>query len=102
MAKKFPLCPSPEIAHLTAALYSISQDCFHIEPLQDYVKLNLSDAFIKSSKGDYRLVGIFNSDTDADAYIDECRNNMKLLKEKQDKNISNLIDDALNSEDENT
>jgi hypothetical protein len=46
--------------------WSRSQRCFHIEPLTDSLKSNLSAA-IHEYGGDYIIIGIFKNDVDASA-----------------------------------
>ncbi len=53
---------------IKAVLYSESQGCFHLESLQEYILSNLRDIeFGKSS--DYKLIGVFKTYEEADAYI---------------------------------
>lgn len=80
---KNAIVPKPEIGRLTAALYSVSQDCFHIETSLEYAKTNITNSFLLSNKGDYRLIGVFNSDIEADTYIEVFRKNINRLKQKK-------------------
>ena len=67
---KKPICPNLETAHLSVALYSVSQNCFHIEELYQYIELNVRNSLHKVNKNDYRLIGIFNNDIEAGEYIE--------------------------------
>lgn len=62
--------PTNEILNLTAVLYSVSQDCYHIEKIQDYLKQNITVAMNGIKKSDYSLIGIFKSDVEGDRYIE--------------------------------
>lgn len=70
---KKSICPDLKTAHLSVALYSISQNCFHIEELHQYIELNIRNALHKVNKNDYRLIGVFNNDIEADEYIEAFR-----------------------------
>lgn len=67
--KKY-ICPNLETAHLSVVLYSLSQNCFHIEELHQYIEFNIRNALHKVNKNDYRLIGVFNSDIEAGEYIE--------------------------------
>lgn len=71
MTKSIPFIKK-ELANLTAVLFSVSQQAFHIEPLRDYVEENIKCSMIKG-KDDYRLIAICDTDTEADIYIKEFR-----------------------------
>jgi hypothetical protein len=77
---KTPLLPI-NTQELSAVLFSASQQAFHIEPLKDYVKENVMICAI-GDKGDYRLIGIFEDDLQADAYIEEFRKVLQNIKDK--------------------
>lgn len=82
---KKAICPDLKTAHLSAALYSVSQNCFHIEELHEYIGLNIKNALHYFNKSDYRLIGVFNSDVEAADYIDVFRKtiNKEYFKDKQ-------------------
>lgn len=80
--------PSKEIAELIVALYSVSQDCFHVEQLKDYVFTNTRNSLMKHNKSDYRLIGIFEKELDAHDYIDIFR---KTLEKADSLSIDRLI-----------
>ena len=71
---------------IKAVLYSVSQDCFHLETLEDYIKKNSEDCLAGKSS-DYRLIGVFDSENEADAFmeadtfIDRFRTWLKIIKE---------------------
>ena len=82
--KKY-IFPNLETAHLSVALYSVSQNCFHIEELHQYVELNIRNALHKVNKNDYRLIGVFNNDIEAGEYIEVFRGKINVpfsIKEK--------------------
>lgn len=54
-------------------LYSKSQDAFHIEYLYEYVESNIKRTFIKENCGDFSLIGIFDDDIEASAYIEKVK-----------------------------
>ena len=68
----FPLAPQ-SVSKLTAVLYSVSQDCFHLEEIQDYININVRNALHKVNKNDYRLIGIFENDVKGGEYIEQIR-----------------------------
>lgn len=78
--KGVSLIPNKKIANLSVALYSVSQKCFHIELLHEYVAHNVTHALNDLNKEDYRLIGIFENDVEAGEYIDTFR--QFLIKEK--------------------
>ena len=51
-----------------AVLYSVSQGCFHLETLEDYIKKNSEDC-LRGKFSDYKLIGVFENDEEADTYI---------------------------------
>lgn len=72
MAKlKFPL--PIKLRYLNVALYSKSQDCFHIETLEDYVMINVERSILKLNPPDFRLIGIFETGIEANDYIESFR-----------------------------
>ena len=61
-----------------AVLYSVSQGCFHLESLQEYILSNLIDIeFGKSS--DYKLIGVFETEYAADLYIERIEKQLKQI-----------------------
>ena len=81
-----------EIAELLAVLYSIDQDCFHIEDLKDYQNTNVRNALLGLNKNDYRMIGVFKTYTEADSYIKTFRIH---LKKSKDSGIDHLINNAI-------
>ena len=63
----------------SAVLYSISQKCFHIESLREYIEENIKCAMLKKDN-DYRLVGLFNSDDEAHEYTEVIRYYIEFFK----------------------
>jgi len=76
------LFPNKEIAKLIAALYSVSQDCFHIEQLNEYVENNITHSMRKLNKNDYRLIGVFETELQANDYIEVLKKYQKEFSEK--------------------
>ena len=64
------IVPSKEIGNLSVALFSLEQDCFHIETLLDYIQTSIKHSLIKDRKSDWVLIGVFKNDVDADAGIE--------------------------------
>lgn len=64
------IAPTKEILKMTAVLYSVSQDCFHLETMQEF----LNDNILKSAQGvicnDYVLIGIAENDVKGGEYIE--------------------------------
>lgn len=85
-----PVCPQ-ETGQLVAVLYSVSQDCFHLETVNDYIKTNIQDGLVKHNKNDYRLIGIANSDMQGDTLIEEFK---KAQKKFSDYTRNDLINDC--------
>lgn len=67
------ITPNKQIANLSVALYSVSQNCFHIETLEDYIKSNIRKSTLKYKGDSYRLIGVFDSDVEANTYIETVR-----------------------------
>ena len=65
---------------IKAVLYSVSQGCFHLETLEDYIKKNSEDCLAGKSL-DYKLIGVFDNDTDSDMYIKRFRTWLDIIKE---------------------
>lgn len=80
---KTKFIPNKQLANLSVALYSVSQDCFHIETLSDYIVSNLRKSYMKYEGDCYRLIGIFNSDVEAGDYIEIVRQQLNNGIEKQ-------------------
>jgi hypothetical protein len=68
---------------IKAVLYSVSQGCFHLETLEDYIKNNLENCLAGKSL-DYRLIGVFETDKEADRFISRFDNWLKIVKETDD------------------
>lgn len=62
------------ILELQAVLYSVSQDCFHIEPIEQYIQINVRNSLLKLNSSDYRLIGLFENPREADRYIRSFKN----------------------------
>lgn len=77
------ICPNKEIALLTVALYSVSQDCFHIEKLHEYISLNIRNALHLLDNGGYKMIGIFNNDIEADKYIEVFRKKIDEIRKNK-------------------
>lgn len=78
----FKIIPNKEISELVVALYSKSQNCFHIEDLHSYVKENIYISLLPECKPDYILIGVFNEELIAHDYIEEFKNKLKQIKLK--------------------
>jgi len=91
---KIPVCPL-ETGKLVAVLYSLSQDCFHLETVQDYLKTNIQNGLMKRNKNDYRLIGITNSDVEGDTLIIEFQ---KAQSKFSDYTRDSLINDCFKNE----
>lgn len=76
------LFPTKEMAILTAVLYSVSQNCFHIEKLHEYVEKNIQHAMHKLNKSDWKLIGVFNNDMEAHEYIETFKRYQKEYDER--------------------
>ena len=59
--------------------YSISQNCFHIEPLSQLLEINKANA-VKKKINDYQIIGIFKTKTEAQIFIVGME---ALIKQKQ-------------------
>lgn len=70
---------SKEVSLLIVALYSVEQDCFHIEELHQYIHTNVISCLMKFEEAGYRMIGIFNSDLEADAYIEVFKKYLKKI-----------------------
>jgi len=90
---KIPVCPL-ETGKLVAVLYSLSQDCFHLETINDYLKTNIQNGLMKRNKNDYRLIGITNSDVEGDTLIQEFQ---KAQSKFLDYTRDSLINDCFKS-----
>lgn len=80
MTKQRRLMVSDELAALTVVLYSATQDCFHIELMEEYILNNIKISFHTKELPQYRIVGVFNNDIEADEYIKEFQKNLDLKK----------------------
>jgi len=65
-----------EIGGKSVALYSVTQNCFHIEQVRDYIITNFQTLTIKTIEDDWALIGIFDSDLQAHDFIEEIRKNI--------------------------
>lgn len=92
---KIPVCPL-ETGKLVAVLYSLSQDCFHLETINDYLKTNIQNGLMKRNKNDYRLIGITNSDVEGDTLIQEFQ---KAQSKFLDYTRDSLINECFKNED---
>lgn len=72
------LKPNAGIGSLKAVLYSVEQDAFHLETINEYLDINVRNAILRRNKNDYKLVGIFNTDIEADKYIETFRKHLKV------------------------
>ena len=68
---------SVKVSNLTVALYSVEQDCFHIEKLHEYIHTNVTTSFMGSREAGYKMIGIFNNDIEADTYIETFKSFLK-------------------------
>lgn len=69
------------VRKLTAILYSVEQDCFHLETISDYVTNNIKRCMIKQKCNEYRLIGVCENDVDGDNLIEEFKKvQKKILK----------------------
>lgn len=59
---KLGIVPTAEIANMTAVLYSAEQDCYHLEPMQEYLKNNIQHALCKEAYNSYQLISIAKDD----------------------------------------
>jgi len=84
---KLLLAPQ-SVSKLTAVLYSVSQDCFHLEEVQDYININVRNALSKVNKNDYRLIGIFENDIKGDEYIERFRKYLDHVQFPKADNVS--------------
>lgn len=80
MQNKTPFVPK-DIAKLSAVLFSVSQQAFHLESLADYIESNIKVS-LTNSKNDYRLIGVFENDVEGDSYIEQFRKHQKLFFDK--------------------
>ena len=55
-----------------ALLYSFEQKAFHIETLSDYLRSNII-CTIRESVNQFRLIALFDTDTEADELIEKLR-----------------------------
>ena len=81
MNNKIPFI-TKEIGTKTAVLYSVSQDCFHLETVKEYIESNIRVSFMQT-QNDYRLIAIANNDTEGDAYIEVFRNHLEKAKSEK-------------------
>ena len=95
MKTQVPPIASKEIGYKTAVLYSVDQDCFHLETVYDYINLNVRRCLVQAKCNEYRLICICNSDIEGDAFIEKFR---KMQKQLKDKTLDDLINNALNHE----
>jgi hypothetical protein len=58
---------------LIAISYSVSQDAYHTELLEDHCRINAEDLVKKQWRNDYKLVATAASTKDADAVIEKLR-----------------------------
>lgn len=80
---KTPVLPI-ETQNLSAVLFSVSQQAFHIEPLKEYVKLNVTNC-ANNHTNDYQLIGIFKDELDGHRYIDGFREALNKIKAQDDR-----------------
>lgn len=95
MKTQTPPIASKEIGNKTAVLYSVEQDCFHLETVYDYINLNVRRCLIQAKCNEYRLICICNSDIEGDAFIEKFR---KLQQDFKDRTLDDLINKALDNE----
>ena len=60
------------IPNYYVAEYSIEQNCFHIEQLNDLLKINI-EAALSKKHNDYQMIGIFETYDEASDYIEKVR-----------------------------
>lgn len=89
---KTGITPTREIGRLVVALYSVSQDCFHVEQLCEYIESNIKSGLLRLNKNDYKLIGIFNSDIEAGDYIETFKSFLKIADTSS---VDTLINNAL-------
>lgn len=65
---------------IKAVLYSVSQECFHLETLEDYIKKN-SENCLTGKSSDYKLIGVFEKDEEADRFINRFGDWLKIVNE---------------------
>ena len=63
------IAPTEEILKMTAVLYSVSQDCFHLETVREYLNDNILKSAQDVRSSDYFIIGIAENDTKGDEYI---------------------------------
>ena len=73
-----PLLPI-STQNLSAALFSVGQQAFHIEPLKEHVKQNVMNS-VQGGTNDFRLIGIFENDLDAHDYIESFKESLKRIE----------------------
>jgi len=64
----------------SVALYSLSQNCFHIETLIEYINSNLKYLLVTKRKSDWVLIGVFDNNLEAHDYIEIVRAKIKEVK----------------------
>ncbi len=75
-----------EFATKEVALYSINQNCFHIEPLYKYLESNIKNAICQDESEDYMVIGVFDTGIEAHEFIEAFRkylNNDAVFQAKQ-------------------
>ncbi len=77
-----------EMAKMSVALFSESQNCFHIEELRQYIEITVRDAIHKKGDNDYMLIGIFNNDEEASEFIALIRDTQKKLAERKNSELT--------------
>lgn len=90
---KTGITPTKEMGKLVVALYSVSQDCFHVEQLCEYIELNIKNGLLRVNTNDYKMIGVFNSDIEAGGYIETFKSYLKIA---DNNSIDGLINNALN------
>ena len=79
MTNKIPFIRK-EYKSLTAVLYSVSQNAFHLETLKEYIDSNIRVSLMQA-ENDYRLIAIVNDDIEGDAFIEEFRTYLEKAKD---------------------
>jgi len=77
--------------NITALLYSKSQNCFHIEPLQEYIISQYKSYIIGGNLQGYQLIGVFESIEEANDWTEKYYNWKKRAFIKTNNAVVKLI-----------
>lgn len=64
------IAPTKDILGMTAVLYSVSQDCFHLETIMEHLNDNIIKTSTKANCSDYVIIGIAENDVKGGEYIE--------------------------------